>query len=38
MLIALLSFVALAAAVRAALALRRLWTALPRSNADFGQL
>jgi len=38
MLIVLISVAATAVAVRGALALRRLWLTLPRSNADFGQM
>ena len=38
MLIVLISVAAAAVAVRGALALRRVWITLPRSNADFGQM
>lgn len=38
MLFALLSVLVLAAAGRAAWSLHRIWKALPRRNADFGQL
>ena len=37
-LIVLISVAATVVAVRGALALRRLWLTLPRSNADFGQM
>jgi hypothetical protein len=36
MLFAVFSLIALAASTRAAIALYRLWRAVPRRNADFG--